>query len=69
MRCASWTLTRTGNEVLYEVTGEDPVVLVEPWVMTPRPLRLVARSRRGVPARVGLCSEVEEGEAADQIRH
>jgi hypothetical protein len=25
--------TRTGNQILYEVTIEDPVVLVQPWVM------------------------------------
>src|SRR6185503_3055923 len=31
--------TRKGDEVLYEVTVEDPVVLLEPWVMTPRILR------------------------------
>jgi hypothetical protein len=29
-----------GNEILYEVTIEDPGVLVEPWVMAPRTPRL-----------------------------
>ena len=33
--------TRTGNQMLYEVTVEDPEVLVEPWVMPSRTLRLV----------------------------
>ena len=28
--------TRQGNEILYDVTVEDPEVLVEPWVMTTR---------------------------------
>jgi hypothetical protein len=32
--------TRTGNQMLYEVTVEDPEVLVEPWVMPSRMLRL-----------------------------
>ena len=32
--------TRTGNQMLYEVTVEDPEVLVEPWVMPARTLRL-----------------------------
>ena len=42
--------TRQGNEILYEVTVEDPVVLVEPWVMTPRILRLNANAERGASA-------------------
>ena len=32
--------TRTGNQMLYEVTVEDPEVLVKPWVMPARTLRL-----------------------------
>ena len=32
--------TRKGDEILYEITIEDPDVLVEPWVMPPRTLRL-----------------------------
>jgi hypothetical protein len=31
---------RTGNQMLYEVTVEDPVVLVQPWVMPSRTLRI-----------------------------
>ena len=61
--------TRTGNDVLYEVTVEDPEVLVEPWVMTPRTLRLVDRPDAGLLPERGECSEVEKGEAASQIRH
>ena len=30
--------TRQGNTILYEVTVEDPEVLVEPWVLAPRTL-------------------------------
>ena len=36
--------TRTGNQLLYEVTVEDPEVLVEPWVMPTR--RLVLRRQQ-----------------------
>jgi hypothetical protein len=61
--------TRTGNDVLYEVTIEDPEVLVEPWVMTPRTLRLVDRPGAGILPERANCSEVEKGEAASQIRH
>jgi hypothetical protein len=61
--------TRTGNDVKYEVTVEDPEVLVEPWVMTPRTLRLVDRPAAGLLPERANCSEVEKGEAADQIRH
>ena len=42
--------TRQGNEILYEVTVEDPVVLVEPLVMTPRILRLNANRECGASA-------------------
>lgn len=33
-------LTRRGNTILYEVTVEDPNVLVKPWIMTPHTLTL-----------------------------
>ena len=32
-------LTRTGNDLLYQVTVEDPEYLTQPWVMNPRRLR------------------------------
>ena len=38
--------TRKGDEILYEITIEDPEVLVEPWVMAPRTLRLNRGCRR-----------------------
>ena len=60
---------RTGNDVLYEVTVEDPEVLVEPWVMTPRVLRLVDRPDAGLLPERGNCTEVELGEVENQIRH
>lgn len=33
-------LTRQGNVLRYQATAEDPVMLLEPWVMEPRTLRL-----------------------------
>lgn len=59
--------TRTGNDLLYEVTVEDPVVLAEPWVMNPRTLRLTNRATI-IPER-GSCTDVEHGEISTQIRH
>ena len=50
--------TRKGNTMLYEVTVEDPVVLVEPWVMNPRTLRL-ANNPAIVAAERGSCTDTE----------
>ncbi|HEY5566072.1 MAG TPA: hypothetical protein VIM81_02345, partial [Gammaproteobacteria bacterium] len=55
-------LTRTGNEMLYEVTVEDPVVLVEPWVMNPRTLRLT--NRPTMISERGSCTDTELGEVS-----
>jgi len=59
--------TRTGNEILYEVTVEDPEVLVEPWVMNPRILRLT--NRPTIISERGACTESELKEVSTQIRH
>jgi hypothetical protein len=64
-------LTRQGSEILYEVTIEDPQVLVEPWVMAPKILRLNANPNAGLLPERGNC-ETYEGEDEDivtQIRH
>ena len=62
--------TRQGNEILYEVTVEDPVVLVEPWVMTPRILRLNAGPNAGLLPERGNCEVAyESGSIETQIRH
>ena len=45
--------TRKGDEILYEITIEDPDVLVEPWVMAPRTLRLNRAADAGIVA--GAC--------------
>ena len=61
--------TRKGNEIRYEVTVEDPEVLVEPWVMAPRVLRLATTPAAGLLPERGNCDEFEKGEVASQIRH
>jgi hypothetical protein len=62
--------TRQGNEILYEVTVEDPVVLVEPFVMTPRILRLNANANAGLLPERGNCDVAYEKDAIEtQIRH
>ena len=59
--------TRTGNQMLYEVTVEDPEVLVEPWVMNPRTLRIA--NNPAIIAERGSCTESEHKEVATQMRH
>ena len=61
--------TRKGNEILYEVTVEDPVVLVEPWVMTPRTLRMLPDADAGLLPERGNCEVYELEDIATQIRH
>jgi hypothetical protein len=60
-------LTRKGNELLYEVTIDDPEVLVEPWVMTPRTLKLSASNT--VIGERGNCIDGEREEVTSQWRH
>jgi hypothetical protein len=62
--------TRQGDEILYEVTVEDPEVLAEPWVVTPRILRLNANPDAGLPPERGNCEVSYELDAIEtQIRH
>ncbi|HET9216935.1 MAG TPA: hypothetical protein VFR18_08150 [Terriglobia bacterium] len=60
-------LTRTGNQMLYEVTVDDPVVLVQPWVMPPRTLRIA--NGNTIIAERGSCTESELKEVSTQMRH
>ena len=61
-------LTRVGNEIRYDLTIEDPDVLVEPWVLPTRMLRLgnadgtVVQERRD-------CQVYEDGNVTNQLRH
>ena len=61
--------TRKGDEILYEITIEDPEVLVEPWVMTPRTLRLSQAADAGLVAERGYCEVYEEAAITTQLRH
>jgi hypothetical protein len=62
-------LTRKGNEILYEVTVEDPEVLVEPWVMAARTLRLNPNPDAGLMPERGNCETYGDEDVATQIRH
>jgi hypothetical protein len=59
--------TRTGNLMNYEVTVEDPEVLVEPWVMNPRTLRIA--NNPAIVSERGSCTDSELSEVSSQIRH
>ena len=59
--------TRTGNQMLYEVTVEDPVVLAKPWVMPSRTLRL--SNGNTIIAERGSCTESELAQVTSQMRH
>jgi hypothetical protein len=59
--------TRTGNEMLYEVTVEDPEVLAEPWVMHPRILQI--SNQPTIIAERGSCTDTELDEVSTQLRH
>jgi len=61
--------TRRGNQINYEVTVEDPEVLAEPWVMTPRIMRLIPNPEAGLLGERGNCEVYEEGTVSSQIRH
>jgi hypothetical protein len=62
-------LTRKGNQILYEVTVEDPESLVEPWVMTPRTLTVSTFPDAGLLRERGNCEVYEIKDISSQIRH
>jgi hypothetical protein len=59
--------TRKGDQMLYEVTVEDPEVLVKPWVMPARTLRLA--NANTIIAERGSCTETEHDNVSSQMRH
>jgi hypothetical protein len=61
--------TRKGDEILYEITIEDPDVLVEPWVMPARTLRLNTQADAGLVAERAYCEVYETGSISTQLRH
>jgi hypothetical protein len=59
--------TRIGNELHYDITVEDPEVLIEPWVLPTRVLALDTRESV-IPERA-FCEVYEEGNTDLQVRH
>ena len=62
-------LTRQGNQIRYEVTVEDPEVLAEPWVMSPKILQLNPNAEAGLLRERGNCEVYEIKNISSQIRH
>ncbi len=61
-------LTRKGDEILYQMTIEDPDDLIEPWVLPDK----ILRARAGAPAiqhERANCEVYETGNFATQLRH
>jgi hypothetical protein len=69
--------TRKGDQMLYEVTVEDPEVLLQPWKQNPMLMTLAegggGAGGFGDPTLVGSergsCSTYEDDDVATQIRH
>ena len=71
--------TRKGDQLLYEVTVEDPQVLLQPWELKPMLMSTATagagwwrRPRRYaglIGAERGDCQEEELDDIANQIRH
>jgi hypothetical protein len=61
--------TRQGDALLYDVTVEDPEVLVEPYVFPTRTVRRNVNPNAGLLRERGNCEIYEDGAAATQIRH
>ena len=62
--------TRQGDAMVYDVTIEDPDVLLEPWVFPTRMVRRNTNPNAGLIRERGNCETSQETEAAaSQIRH
>jgi hypothetical protein len=69
--------TRKGDQLLYEVTVEDPQVLLQPWKLKPMLLSTVTGAGSGGPpgnptllgVERGACQQEELDDIANQIRH
>ncbi len=60
---------REGDVIYYDTTVEDPQVLVKPWVMPTRILRLNMRKDAGLQPERGNCATYETEDVVTQIRH
>jgi len=61
--------TRQGDTILYDVTVEDPEVLVAPWVLPTRTVQRNMNPNAGLLRERGNCEIYEDGAAVTQIRH
>jgi hypothetical protein len=61
-------MTRKGDEILYQMTIEDPDNLIEPWVMPDRILRLRAGAPQVLHERA-YCEVYETKDISTQFRH
>ena len=61
--------TRQGNTLRYDVTVDDPDVLAEPWVLTPRMLRLNTNKDAGLFSEATPCRDYDHANMVTQIRH
>jgi len=61
--------TRQGDVILYDVTVEDPGVLVEPWVLPTRTLQRNTNPNAGLLPERGNCEVYETKSISSQIRH
>ena len=61
-------LRREGNTLHYQATVEDPEVLLEPWTMTPRQLRLNTDPNAFLPEGQP-CRDYDRANMVTQIRH
>jgi hypothetical protein len=55
--------------LLYDVTVEDPEVLVEPWVLPTRTVRRNPNPDAGLLPERGDCAVYENDAISSQIRH
>jgi hypothetical protein len=64
--------TRQGDQLLYEVTVEDPEVLLYPWTLNPVVMTLAddgGGGGAGIGAERGHCQELELDDIVTQYRH
>jgi hypothetical protein len=61
--------TRQGEVLLYDVTVEDPEMLVEPYVFPTRIVRHSPNPDAGLVRERGNCEVYESGNVTSQIRH
>jgi hypothetical protein len=63
-------MRREGDAIMYDVTIEDPEMLLEPWVFPTRVLRRNTNPNAGLIRERGNCETSQETDAASsQIRH